>query len=335
MIIARRDHPALEAAITFSQPVDIHNSRAARKLLELASRGLALHMNARSIFGLAEVGSYEAQSEDLYEINVLDHHHWELGHAGQSLMRVQSGQPRLPAPLFNAPKLRKDIGRVFRGLAANHAADIVRLVEGAAKEKHGTMLVVVDDAAGEAKRLAKQATCIEPFPLTPESLTHLTPIDGAVLISPDATCHAIGVILDGLATDKGNPARGARFNSAVRYVETHNRPCLAVVVSEDGGVDLVPDLLPAIRPSEIDQVIADLEVILGAPSVNTRRYNKLTQWLENRAFYLLEEHCAKINDVVKRIDDRIAKENPRGFHIIRKDFVPNSALDPDLYYDEE
>lgn len=36
----------------------------------------------------------------------------------------------------------------------------------------------------------------------------ITAIDGAVLIDPSSTCYAIGVILDGLASDKGSPARG-------------------------------------------------------------------------------------------------------------------------------
>jgi DNA integrity scanning protein DisA with diadenylate cyclase activity len=72
----------------------------------------------------------------------------------------------------------------------------------------------------------------------------ITAIDGAVLIDPTTTCYAIGVILDGLASNKGTPSRGARYNSAIRYVETCKYPCLAIIVSEDGSIDLVPDLMP-------------------------------------------------------------------------------------------
>ena len=67
----------------------------------------------------------------------------------------------------------------------------------------------------------------------------LTAIDGALLVDPDGTCTAIGVILDGRATRGGDPARGARFNSAVRYVEGADHPCLAMVVSEEGTVDVI------------------------------------------------------------------------------------------------
>lgn len=335
IIVAAKAHPALNPKVTFSQPVSVHNARAARKVLELTSQGLALHMNARLIFGLVEVGDYAAQNEDLYEVKVLGYHHWQLSHAGHALMDVHSGQPRLPAPPFNAARLRSNITRVLRALPTEHADLVVSLVEQAAKERHGTMLVVVEDAAVEAKRLAKQATCIQPSPLTPELLRHLTPIDGAVLMSPDGTCHAIGVILDGLATEKGDSARGARFNSAVRYVETLTGPCLAIVVSEDGGVDLVPDLRPTVRRSEIEQTIADLQVILTAPSVNRRQHNKVMEWLQRNRFYLLAEHCAKLNDLVHRIDERLAQDDTGAVRIVRQPFVPDPGFDPDLYYETE
>jgi len=68
----------------------------------------------------------------------------------------------------------------------------------------------------------------------------VTAIDGAVLLDPDAYCYSIGVILDGKAAPgRGTSTRGARFNSAIRYVETSPYPCLAIVVSEDGMVDVI------------------------------------------------------------------------------------------------
>ena len=47
------------------------------------------------------------------------------------------------------------------------------------------------------------------------------------------------VILDGRATRGGDPARGARFNSAVRYVEGADHASLAMVISEEGSVDVI------------------------------------------------------------------------------------------------
>jgi len=61
-----------------------------------------------------------------------------------------------------------------------------------------------------------------------------------VLPDPQGYCYSIGVILDGKASaGHGNSTRGARYNSAIRYVESSDFPTLVVVVSEDGMVDVM------------------------------------------------------------------------------------------------
>jgi hypothetical protein len=45
-----------------------------------------------------------------------------------------------------------------------------------------------------------------------------------------------------MVTEDGDPSRGARFNSAVRYIDEqrkNNVNCLAIIVSEDGYVDFL------------------------------------------------------------------------------------------------
>lgn len=56
-------------------------------------------------------------------------------------------------------------------------------------------------------------------------------VDGAVLVDYEGNCRAYGVILDGIAKVKGNPQRGARFNSAINYIFGEERT--AVIISED------------------------------------------------------------------------------------------------------
>jgi hypothetical protein len=73
------------------------------------------------------------------------------------------------------------------------------------------MVVVIPSPTGEALRLAKQAAVTEPFALTPELIDLVTAIDGVVL---DGTCYGIGVIVDGLASNK---CTAARYNCGVRY----------------------------------------------------------------------------------------------------------------------
>lgn len=337
-IVARKEHPAVNHVVTFSAPLPVHNSRAARKLLELASHGLHLHINAGLVFGLGQIGNYDPAKEDAYEIVFSDNYCWELVHAGHALMHVRAGQPHLPAPLVNKDRLRTEIKRGFRGIDPEDTDRLVQLVETAANAEHGTILVIAPDAQAEAKRLASHATGIQPIPLTPNLLAHLMSIDGAVLLDESGICYALGVILDGLDTGKGNPARGARFNSAIRYVETRKRDgkqTLAIVVSEDGGVDVVPDLPPPIRRSPIDEAIAELESIAESDQINRRRFRKLREWCEAHVFYLTEKDCEKLNGLVKHIEDRFEQENPDGARVIFPPFAPNPEFDPDLYYEQE
>lgn len=112
----------------------------------------------------------------------------------------------------------------------------------ASKQKHGTMIVISDHAKQEAERLKNQSTPIQAKILPADLTLPLSSIDGALLLDTNATCHAVGVILDGITTERGNPARGARYNSAIRYseyVKTQKHACLIVVISEDGMIDLI------------------------------------------------------------------------------------------------
>ncbi len=60
-------------------------------------------------------------------------------------------------------------------------------------------------------------TVVEPFALTPELIKLVTAIDGAIL---DGTCHAIGVILDGLEP----PARVRLARTWKRSAARSRRP---------------------------------------------------------------------------------------------------------------
>ena len=107
------------------------------------------------------------------------------------------------------------------------------------------MLVITPEAERETQRLAAQSTVIEPVMVSQDIIAHLSSVDGAILISPQGIVYSFGVILDGKATKNGNSTRGARYNSAIRYVDgERNRRigCLALIVSEDGYVDLYPNL---------------------------------------------------------------------------------------------
>ncbi len=66
----------------------------------------------------------------------------------------------------------------------------------------------------------------------------LLKIDGAVHVTADLCLHGFGCLLDGKSIDWENMARGARYNSALRFSADHPRIIL-VVVSADRPVSII------------------------------------------------------------------------------------------------
>ena len=167
-------------------------------------------------------------------------------------MDVQYGEPKLPQPPADLDDVKAKLNGKFPSLppGADHA--LVKLVSYAVEAEHGTMLVVSRNAAQQAADLTKPNRGIKPFDPDEGTITAASVIDGAIMVDLEGKCHGIGVILDGLAGDGENPARGARYNSAIRYLRGH-QDSLIVVVSEDRTVDIVTQTPPlAEEPREHD-----------------------------------------------------------------------------------
>jgi hypothetical protein len=334
MILCRKDHPSLTLQISLLKPEKLSRYRAARKLFQLASGYLSLHSDSEDVFGLVSLRDYDESQEDLFEMQVLGHQYWELNHAGETLMKVRYGVPSLPRLSFDEAKLRSDLARIFRSVTRDDISRLVKLIRAAEEASHGALLIIDEDSASEAHRLRKQGMSVHASLLTPDLLRHLVTVDGAILLSPDGMCHGFGTILDGMATESGDPSRGARYNSALRYVESA-WPCLAVVVSADGGIDFIPNLPPAIRRSAIDRAIAEISELRGVNPISRARYDGVLDFLDERRFYLRKEDCDKINSVVEFVEAALRKQERAEVWIIRQKFVPNPDLDEELFYQVE
>ena len=241
LLVSRRQHPALIPVMTLETPVTLRDHRSIRKLLEITEGDMALISDASQVFGLGRlVPESDARYEALFTVNFTHHFGWEMSHSGHVMMRVVSNTPRLPQGRVEADNFARAINKVFSDLPAADIDYLWDLALTATGQPNGTILVFTAGAAAEARRLARQCFRVVPRTLLPQVLRQVTNIDGAVLIEPNGLCHAIGAILDGLATDRGDSSRGARYNGALRYVNSSHYPCLAVVVSEDGWIDLLP-----------------------------------------------------------------------------------------------
>ena len=205
----------------------------------------------------------------------------------------------------------------------------------AVKQHRGTLILISSGAEKEAIRLSSQCFIIEPVKLDDILTRKLTSIDGAVLLSPDGICHAIGVILDGMATSKGDSARGARFNSAIRYYEaTKNQyDSIMVIISEDGMVDIIPSLRPQVKRTSIAKQVEKLRLINNSgEEISIKSFNVTMDWLEQHRFYLSGEQCKEINHLRSEVDKKLDSQTKEGFiRMVRNDLAPNAEMN-DTYF---
>ena len=260
VILAAEGHPHVDVAIRLRAPISVRERLQFRKLLEISDHQLGLLVDGTTIYGLGAISEqYDGRTEDLFRYSIVEQGVWMMSHHNSPLLRVANGHPQLPRPRMSPSLFVDSMRRVFADIDDDDIQAIWRLTQTAVNEGKGTMLVVTTAAAQEAQRLAPQALAIDPQMIGSRMLRSLTRIDGAVLLTPDGTCHAVGVILDGIATGVGDPGRGARYNSAVRYTAASSAPCLIVIVSDDGMIDVHPELAPRVRPEDVEQALFDLE----------------------------------------------------------------------------
>jgi DisA bacterial checkpoint controller nucleotide-binding len=333
IILARKDNPHVQTIVELRRDVGLMEARAVRKLLEMTSDELALLADGGKAYGLGILSpSYVPDAEDAFLVEFRGERSWHLSHAGTELMRVRNGVPSLPPKPPSEARLVDTLERVL-----GPDADIPRLrelVTAASEQKHGTLVVISDHAAEEAARLGAQATVITPLVMTPELMRGVTAIDGAVLLDPHGTCVALGVILDGMASAEGTPARGARFNSALRYVNTvmqqFDHHCVAIVVSEDGPVNVVPDLLPRISRAELQQTIERFVALAEQDVVSRRDFNRLIGWLSDHRPYLSVGQATRINDAWSNIEPKLEKS---AVWLTWRVFEGNPHVPEDLFQD--
>ena len=330
VILAADGHPHVDVAIRLRSPISVRERLQFRKLLELTDEQLGLLTDGSVIYGLGAASEqYDGSTEDLFRFSIVEQGVWLMSHHGSHLLRVANGHPQLPRPRMSPSLFVDSMRRVFASVDDDDIRAIWRLAQTAVREGKGTMLVVTTAAAEEAQRLAPQALAIDPQPIGSRMLRSLTKIDGAVLLTPDGTCHAVGVILDGIATGVGDPGRGARYNSAVRYTAASAAPCLIVIVSDDGMIDVHPELAPRVRPEDVEQALFDLETIGTADDVSLESFYAARERLRTFGFYLSQSQCDRANEVVARVEEQSSDRT--GTRLAVVPFAPDPRMN-DSYF---
>jgi hypothetical protein len=336
LIVCRGNHSDLQMTVEFADVFPITEYRKIRKVLELTNSEVGVITDSEQVLGLGFITpNYSGQKEDIFHIHFTGLHCYNILHQDQSVLVMRYGNPVQVRSVILPEKFAEDAGRVFSGITKVQIDYLYTLALSAAQVAQGSMLVFAPDAAQEAKRLAKQCIPIKPTKLDAGSLQALISIDGALIIDLDGSLHAKGAILDGLVGIDGDASRGSRYNSALTYQEFRGRkrPTLIVVVSEDGMVDTLPYLLPAIRHSEIIQFIKTLQSLNSQESFNGGTYYNTMDLLSSRAFYLSPDECDQMNQLNKSLE---ALDQKSGKTVWRKfdDFVPNPRMNETYYLPE-
>ncbi|MFB8777130.1 diadenylate cyclase [Streptomyces broussonetiae] len=327
LVIAQQNDPAIEVFLRLKHPVKMRNVPAVRKLLEASGSQSDLLSDGDNVYGLGVVKpEYDANSETVFSVSFTARGVWEFSHAGEALLTVRDGIPHLPAHVLDEEYFEDLVSRIF----PEADQDALReAAQAAGNHRHGAMLIISGDAAAEAERLSPQSWSIEPTRLTSELLTQLTDMDGAVLVDPQGRCHAIGVILDGTAHGRGDPARGSRFNNAVRYLDSERPPAIVIVYSSDGVINILPRLHPRIaRRIVVDAV----EHYLAAASMEPLKLKDCKEaWaaVKSLRFYLSRTQCEALNRARARVDEW--EEKNREIRIIESDLKPDPDMD-DTYW---
>lgn len=298
LILIHPENEAIDYLIQFIQPVSLREPRWVRKILQMAASGSAIIADSQRIYGLGHLKpTHDSSEQDAFTINFIDHYYWELCCGDLVLLRSQYGVAKLQQEYFDKQSFIANYIRLFPLSSVGDSLHLWDLLQVQIKQEYGSMIVVAEDAAIEAKRLNRQGTSIVPTRLTETLLQSISSIDGTILLDPYGVCHAFGVILDGEVNDECTPSRGSRYNSGVRYVYSEGRRTLAIVASDDKTIDIIPEIRRLVSRSLLERYV---KTFIASTIEN---FHDSRNWLDKHRFYINTEQCEQLNSTIDRLDN--------------------------------
>ncbi len=324
LVVTDADNLVNKLKVTIQDPVGLGEARSVRKMLELTDETTALLTDGRAILGLGECIS----APDVAIVAIESHAKWSLSINDTTLIRVAYEHASLPKQILDRD-LFGDVAR--RKVGAVNVERIWDVFQCALDNDHGTTIVISEDPVSEIERLGQEALAIKPEYLDHKDAARLGRIDGAIILGPDGRCYAFGVILDGLATSSGDRARGARFNSSVRYQKASRVGSMVIVISDDGWVDLIPSLMPRVSRHKVEDAVSAFCEYSGVQGNGGEEWARLNRVVEGLSFYLDQEQCDRVNEAYEREMD--ARLESGGIKLMRPGLQPNSDMDGSYFED--
>ena len=245
---------------------EIEKIRLIRKLMEISRETYGLVVEKKSDSDWYIKGAIQlSKLKDAYQVEIAGHSVWKLKYGEEELFEYKEGIYTLP-PIGTAKDAYDEEYRNLEKVISDEGKreNIKTIISKIRKiASHGTGMIFIEEVEPksneesflkkEIDRLAKvgKAYAIMEHSLklsgdtSDEVLKGITAVDGAVFCNFNAECKAFGVIVDGETVKKGDPGRGAKYNSLTNYVKwlnsdkrNANVKCIAVVMSEDGPLNI-------------------------------------------------------------------------------------------------
>ncbi|MBL6280229.1 hypothetical protein JMF97_29110 [Micromonospora fiedleri] len=315
-------------------PVPIERRHAIRKLMEVTTESKVLLLHQAEVYGVGEVDTSAQESAELTRIDFMERGSWQLRQGDRVILEVKDGIARLP--ITADLDITGIVDRVSWLLPGADIDALLRLARAARHNRHGAMLIIAANAAEEALRLAPQAWAVQPARIDEETMIQLTEMDGGVLVDPEGRCHAIGVILDGVASGMGDPARGSRYNNPIRYLGTQRATnegisnAIVVVYSTDGSIDILPSYPPRVERALVEHLVSRLQYLAGVSILGDHGLEDLSttlRRLREEKFYLSARQCDAVNDALDRLTQVVTDV------AVKEMLIPEFEADPRM--DEE
>lgn len=294
LLVTNHENLQRNLDVTLRDPVSLLDTRSIRKMLELTDETTALLADGRFVYGL---GMCDA-APCVAKVEIKGNFEWSLSTNDEEVIKVSHQQATLPKPILDRNHFKVT---AHNALSDVETEPIWNAVQYFLDSGHGTTIIVSSDPASEIDRLGQTALAIEAKPLNPNELARLGRIDGAVFLDPNGCCYAFGVILDGRAGSAGNRSRGARYNSAIRYEQTADTDTLAIVVSDDGMVNLIPPPIPRKPRTEVESAVQSYYNYSMGRDVDDHEWVRLDQQVREFGPYLSLEQCWQVNRAYEHI----------------------------------
>ena len=310
--------------VRFSRPVPLRESRTLRKILQLSDDTISVMADQTRAYGLG----VSKTAPDVLEISMPRHAEWDASVNGEKFLTVRYGKVTIPSQPLELERL---IDIAERTIGSANTRRIWEIVEAAQASGKGRTIVVSKNPEAETTRLSGEGMPIEPDYLDAQEVVRLGSVDGAVIIGPDGRCYAFGVILDGAADEKGDRARGSRFNSAVRYQNAGKEKSMIVVISDDGTIDLLPQLMPRVYRGEVARAVDAFCEYCQSPPIDGEEFAKLYEKVKDLEFYLNEDQCSRVNNEHEQEMERRLEAG--GIRIIRRNLEPSPRMDDSYFWE--